>query len=229
VSCVRSPLISGPNLYTGFDARGFGKSDRLQECRLCESAALNWCRDLWMWDVAHRNSPNSYLVRPRKRTSRRRSPLAFPARSRSRSRQLASARLTKNLTGRGSVDNLVTPVVVRVEEGRATFLVGQLRLNAEAGADRIIAPHLLRRTDVKRLWKLLCGHGAEMDVAMQAGPADAVGLDDDGVVGLFRLSHASLPLLALPAASTECRIRSDVLRLNHHVSFRREHASRFDR
>ena len=56
---------------------------------------------------------------------------------------------------RGSVDDFVIPVGVRVEEGSTALLVGQLRVNAKEGADRIIAPHLLRRTNVKRLRKLL--------------------------------------------------------------------------
>jgi hypothetical protein len=66
--------------------------------------------------------------------------------------------------------------VVRVEEGTAALLVGQLRVDTEAGTDRIIASHLLRRTDVKRLRKLLASYWTDMDVAMQARPVDAVGL-----------------------------------------------------
>ena len=90
---------------------------------------------------------------------------------------------------RGSVDNLVIPAVVRVEEGNAAFPVGQLCVNAEADTDRMIAPHLVRRTDVERLRKLLASHGTDMDVAMQAGGAAEVVHPERSILSRMRPSR----------------------------------------
>src|SRR6266700_2857776 len=94
---------------------------------------------------------------------------------------------------RSPVQHLVRPIMVRMQERRAALLVGQLRVDSEARADRIFPSHFLGRANMQCLRKLRARDRSNMDVAMQSGPADAICLNDDGVVRLIRHSHMSLP------------------------------------
>jgi hypothetical protein len=54
-----------------------------------------------------------------------------------------------------------------MQEGIASFLVGQLRVNTKTRTYGVGLPHRFRASNVKRLWKLLAGHGPDMDITVQ--------------------------------------------------------------
>lgn len=53
---------------------------------------------------------------------------------------------------------------MRVKEGVATFLVGQLCEDMKARANRVFPAHLLRRAYAKRLRELLAFHASNVNV-----------------------------------------------------------------
>jgi hypothetical protein len=80
-----------------------------------------------------------------------------------------------------------------MKERSASFLIGQLGVDAKTRSDGVGVPHRLWATDMERLGKLLTRHGTNVNVAMQATAAYDKSLQDNDVVRFIGLSRGNPP------------------------------------
>jgi hypothetical protein len=107
----------------------------------------------------------------------------------------------------------VRPRVISVQKVVTAFFVAQFCEDPETRADPMGEPHRPRETDVKSLWKLTVD-AANMDVAMQSGPALAKRLNNNGVIGLCRHRHMTTPSQLIPVQHKFCEDLSEDSALN---------------